>query len=105
MDINKESLGGTLMHGHQTAGTTRRQLVEGKYEVLKGVLMRAPGSGDPTPNTAPIWVGGKSVTADSSATGGMPLPPGESMFLPVDDPTQLWLIPTDDNQDIAWITV
>ena len=68
MDINKESLGGTLMHGHQTAGTTRRQLVEGKYEVLKGVLMRAPGSGDPTPNTAPIWVGGKSVTADSSAT-------------------------------------
>ena len=59
MDIDKESLGGTLMHGHQTVGTARRQLVEGKYEVLKGVLMRAPGSGDPTPNTAPIWVGGK----------------------------------------------
>ena len=45
------------------------------------------------------------MTADGGATGGMPLPPGESMFLPVDDPTQIYLVSTDDNQDIAWITV
>jgi hypothetical protein len=104
MDIYKEAIG-TLLHGHQTVGTTRRQLVDGKYDILKGVLLRAPGSCDPTPNTAAVWVGGKSVTSDSGPTGGMPLTPGESMFLPVDDPTQIYLISTDDNQDIAWITV
>lgn len=104
MDIYKEATG-TLMHGHQTVGRTRRQLVDGKYDILKGVLLRTPGSSDPTPNTAVVWVGGKGVTADGGATGGMPLPPGESMFLPVDDPTQIYLVSTDDNQDIAWITV
>ena len=42
MDIYKEATG-TLMHGHQTVGRTRRQLVGGKYDILKGVLLRMPG--------------------------------------------------------------
>ena len=41
MDIYKEATG-TLMHGHQTVGRTRRQLVDGKYDILKGVLLAHP---------------------------------------------------------------
>jgi hypothetical protein len=104
MEVTKET-SGELHFGHQTVGRARKRLSDDKYDILKGVLLRAPGAGDPAANTDPVWVGGAAVTADSGASGGMPLPPGESMFLPLEDIRNLWLISTTDNQDLAWITV
>jgi len=105
MDVNKEAVG-TMFHGHRTVGIERVQLSNAKYDIVKGVLLRAPGSGDPTPNTHPIWIGGKQVTADSNeGTGGMALPPGESMFIPCDDIPALYAVSTAEGQDLAWLAM
>jgi hypothetical protein len=105
MDINKEAVG-QLYHGHKAVGTGRVQLAIAKYEVVKGILLRTPGTNCPTPNTVPVWVGGKHVTADSNpGTGGIPLAPGESLFIPCDNITALYVVSTADGQDLAWMAM
>jgi hypothetical protein len=82
-EITKENAT-DLFHGHCPVGQTRRRLSEASIPVLKGVLVRAPGVVDPVPNTACVWVGGGAVTASSDeADGGVPIPPGESLFVPL----------------------
>lgn len=106
MNIEKESVdAGSLTHGHTTVGMTAVKLTDKKFKTVKGVLFRCPGSTDPVPNTAPIWVGAASVTADSSATGGMPVLPGDSAFFPIEQIDQLYVISTVANQDIAWMGI
>jgi hypothetical protein len=104
VDVVKESVS-EMFFGHTSVGTTAVKIVPQKFPVQKGVLLRAPGAGDPVANTRPIWIGGVGVTADSSATGGVPLCPGESMLVPLEDPTRLQAISTDANQDLAWMVV
>lgn len=95
-----------VYHGHKTVGTTRAPLTTLQYPVRNGVLLRCPGTGDPVPNTACVWVGGSGVTANSDeGTGGIPLPPGAAITIPIDDPTKLWVVSTNTNQDIAYILV
>jgi hypothetical protein len=95
-----------LRWGHKTVGTTAVQLTTLGFEFSKGLLIRAPGSNDPTSNTNCIWIGGKGVTADSDAeTGGMPLPPGDSINLPVNSPTDVYVISDAASQDVAWMGV
>jgi hypothetical protein len=94
-----------LMHGHVTAGTTRIPLTEGSYPVNRGVLLRAPGTLEANANTAPVWVGGKRVTADASSTGGMPIPPGQALFIPIEDTSLLYVISTAEGQDLAWMAM
>lgn len=94
-----------IANGHVRIGKEPAQLTIVNYEVMKGVLLRTPGSGDPEPNTAPIWIGGPNSRADSSLKGGMPLTPGESMFVPIDDITKLWAVSTEDGQDLAWLAL
>ena len=105
MEIGKESVS-NFLHGHKTVGVARTQLSAAKYEVHKGILLRVPGAGDAVANTYPVWVGGRNVTADSNeSTGGIPLTPGESMFIPLDDITSLYVISTGADQDLAWMVV
>jgi hypothetical protein len=81
-----------LKWGHTVVGTTAVKLTALEFKFEKGLLLRAPGSSD--------------VTADSNAgTGGMPLAPGESINLPVDDPTEVYVISDAASQDIAWMGV
>ncbi|MHA2086364.1 MAG: hypothetical protein ACXABD_21680 [Candidatus Thorarchaeota archaeon] len=95
-----------LKWGHTVVGTTAVKLTALEFKFEKGLLLRAPGSSDPTPNANFIWIGGAGVTADSNAgTGGMPLAPGESINLPVDDPTEVYVISDAASQDIAWMGV
>jgi len=95
-----------LQHGHITAGVAITKLTELDFPLLKGVLLRAPGNADPTPNTNMVWVGGAAVTADSdSGTGGVPIGPGESIILPVDNPSLLYVISDAADQDLAWLGV
>ncbi len=89
-----------LYHGQVTVSTTPVKLCE-KFETNKGVLLRAPGRNDPTPNTQPVWVGGLHVTPQS----GMPIVPGAALVLPVDDPGQLYVISTTSDQLIAYMGI
>ena len=105
MNIEKEvSPGKSLYNGHTTVGLTAVPLAN-KFPTTRGILLRCPGSLDPTPNTACVWVGGKGVTADSAATGGMPIAPGSHLVLPVDDASAIYVISTAADQDVAWMGV
>ena len=99
-DIFKESSPTAgLYNGHTVVGTSAVALCP-KLASNRGVLIRA---GDT--NTAPIWVGRASVTADSAATGGMPIPPATALFIPCDDPSLVFVISTAGGQDVAWMGV
>jgi len=103
MDIAKETVS-ELLHGHVVVGATRSQLSTIPFGAQKGILLRAPGAQDPSANTACVWVGGARVTADSTpATGGIPIPPGSALFVPIDDLSRLWVVSTAAAQDLAWM--
>lgn len=105
MEIGKETVRG-LRHGHTVAGTTRVKLTELDILLNKGVLLRCPGTTDPTPNAAPVWVGGETVTHDSNpGTGGMPVCIGSALFVPCERANSLYVISTDPLQDIAWMAI
>lgn len=93
-------------HGYANVGTSEAQLTaNAPAEVHKGVLVRAPGSDDDTPNTAVVYVGRTGLTAnDDNGTGGWPLPPGDSITIPISDPTKLFVISGTASQKISyWI--
>lgn len=96
-----------IRYGHKVVGTSAARLTTVGVAMEKGILLRAPGSSDPTPNTAPVWVGNtKGVTADSAVgSGGMPLVPGASMTIPASLAKDIWIISTAGSQDIAWMGV
>jgi len=95
-----------LRNGHKTVGTSAVQLTPQSFKAEKGILIRSPGADDPTPNTAVVWVAQTpNVTADSTGSGGYPLAPGESVSLPVNDPSKLYVISTAADQTIAWMGI
>lgn len=105
--IGKESVEGINpntgpAHGHTVVGTSAVQLVPQKFsETFKGVLVVADAS-----NSAVVYIGRKGVTADNDVdTGGIPLPAGTAIFLPIEDPTLLFVISTSDTQDVAWMSI
>lgn len=105
MQIDKETVN-ELTNGHTTVGTTKAKLVDLELNAYKGILLRCPGSADPGGgNSDPVWVGGAGVTADSAATGGMPILPGSSMFVPLERANLLYVISTAADQDIAWMVI
>jgi hypothetical protein len=90
--------------GHTTVGATAVRLTALAFPLERGIHLRAPGAADPTPNAKPVWIGNNpGVTADSAATGGYPLAPGDSVFLLISDPTLLYVISTAAGQDVAWL--
>lgn len=73
---------------------------------VKGILLKAPGVDDDTPNTASVFIGFSSnVTADQTGSGGFPLAPGESITIPVEDASNIWDVATDTNQKLNWIAL
>lgn len=95
-------------HGHTSVSTVKAlavgtELPDGNFS---GVLFKAPGIDDDTPNTVPIYLGGSTVTANYNAsTGGMPLAPGESLTLPLRYVADLYVVSTANGQDVAWFLV
>lgn len=105
--IVKESVA-VLKHGHGVAGTTRTQLAVAKlaFPTNKGILVRCPGALDAATNTDEVWIGGPNVTADEDeTTGGTPIAPGEALFLPLEDPSLLFIVSTAADQDISWLSL
>ncbi len=85
-------------HGQTTVGTNTVQVANYSTPLVKGILLRAPGANDTTPNTDPIWVGKTGVTA----ANGMAICPGETMGIPVEDMSQLYAMSTAADQVLAW---
>lgn len=105
--VVKESVIG-LSHGHKSVGISVVQLYAFALTspANKGVLLRCPGAGDATPNTVEVWVGGPAVTGDSNeSSGGMPIAPGEALFIPIEEPSHLYVIAGAVSQDIAWMAL
>ena len=93
-------------HGNADVGTSEVVLIaNAPAETHKGVMVRAPGVNDDTPNTAVVYVGRSGLTADSdNGTGGWPIPPGETVTIPVTDPETLFTISGTASQKLSyWI--
>lgn len=102
--ISKSSIPDKVYHGHKTVGASIVQFDEVAPKLVFGLVLRTPGRDDPVTNSAPIWVGGSNVTADSDpGTGGFPLVPGASLSLSVEDAKHLYFISTVADQSIMWI--
>lgn len=106
LEVNEVSPMGNLVHGHTVVGVTAVPLTTRSHVCSRGILVRAPGAGEPVPNTEVVWVGRACVTASSDVNnGGIPITPGGSIVLPVDDPSKVYAISLDAGQDIAWMAV
>ena len=87
------------VHGHCVIGATRSILGQSTINLRYGIIFYADED-----NTAAIWVGNSSVTANSNATtGGFPLSAGSSIMLPFSDFQNLYGVSTDAGQNLAWI--
>jgi hypothetical protein len=93
---------GKLAYGHSIAGQVVQRLCDYSSTAYKGILIRCPGSADPVPNSAPVWVGSSPEVAPDS---GFPIPPGSHLIVPVDDASTLYIISTADGMDVAWMAV
>jgi hypothetical protein len=104
MFIVKEAINAPIKTYHIVVGVTAVEINPLEFVFQKGILLRTPESTDPIPNDAPVWLGTTQVTADSAAnTGGFPLIPGASLFIPTEFATDLYAISTIANQDLAVI--
>ena len=95
-----------LSHGNADVDTSEAALLTSVHsEVHKGVMLRAPGIDDDTPNTAVVYVGRSGLTADdNNNTGGWPIAPGDTVTLPLTDPTKLFTISGTASQKLSyWI--
>lgn len=89
-----------MRHGHTVVGTEIVQLTDVVDRAYRGVLIVA----DPT-NAGIVYVGGKAVTADATATGGIPLSAEKSIFVPIANPKQLYVIADTADQGVAWMAL
>jgi len=105
-NVYKESVENPVHVKNLTVGTTAVKVNPQGMQFVKGILIRAPGSLDPTPNGSPCWFGPATVTADAHAdTGGFPLLPGDSLFIPSEYLENLYAISDQASQNLAWMGV
>jgi hypothetical protein len=93
--------------GVTTVGTSAVLLFSLKG-IEQGVLLKAPGTDNDTPNTATVYVGtSANVTADQTGTGGFPLEPGESRIVPADSfgEITLYAVSGSASQHLNWLVV
>jgi len=91
---------GTIDHGsNQDIDTSAEQITATSFACKFGLTLRAPIT-----NTSILWIGNSDVTVGgTAATDGMPLYPGDSLFLPVTNSNIPYAIASANNQVIYWI--
>lgn len=105
-EVRETSPSAEISHGHTVVGPVAVPLTDLSIKLFRGLLVRAPGAGDATPNTDVVWIGRRAVTSDNNTgTGGVPLPPGSCIELPVDDPSHVYVVSQSAGQDVAWLGV
>jgi hypothetical protein len=94
---------GRFDHGRKSGvGTTAVQLVALSTPATRGVLVRASHD-----NSGTVSVGSSTnVTADTSdSTDGLPLAPGESLLVKVDDANKVYVIANATGQKVFYLAV
>jgi len=106
VEITKETVR-EMLHGWTTVGTSPVPITPLQLIPYKGILLFAPGTAYPGGgNSAPIWVGGPRVTADQNeGTGGTPIVPGSSLFVPLDKPDIIYVVSNAVTQKLSWMVV
>lgn len=96
------SVSSTLDHGSNLdIDTTAEQITSTSFACKFGVTLRA----DVT-NTGTLYIGNSDVTVSgTAATDGIPLGPGDSLFLPVTNSNIPYAIASANNQKIYWVAV
>ena len=86
MNIEQESVSDFRV-GHGGASAGRKPIVAADMasKAYKGVRVRAA-----TANTLVVYVGPSSVTTDT----GYPLPAGEELCIPIEDPSKVYVVAT-----------
>jgi hypothetical protein len=89
-------------HGRKSAiGTTAVQLTTTSVHAPRGVQMKAAVS-----NSGTVYVGNSDVTAGAAdATDGFPLGAGDALFVPIDDPSKIYLVGTAAGQVVYFVVV
>lgn len=86
-------------------GTPTRIRPQGPAGHAKGLALYCPGGEAPPANTAPVFFGRENVTADRSETGGVPIGPGRSFNLPVNDGSEVYAIAAVEGQYLCWASL
>lgn len=77
------------------------QITSTSFSAKRGVTLRAPST-----NTGILYIGNSDVTAGTTAaTDGIPLEPGDSLFVEIDNPNKLYAIADTVNQKIFWSAI
>jgi hypothetical protein len=99
--IGDETVHG-FRHGRKSAvGTTAVQLTTAAAHQSKGVQLKADAA-----NSGTVYVGNSNVTAGTTdATDGFPLAGGEGLFVPVDDPSKVYVIGSAAGQNVFWFAL
>lgn len=103
-DVLKESVTG-LKNGVVFVGTSATPLSNSSAKLFKGLLLRCPGPDEDVPNSSPVYVGGDGVTADLAETGGVPVLPGDSIFIPLESLAGVYVVAVDEDQSVAWLAI
>jgi len=87
-------------HGAKSGiGTTTLQLTAVDFPAHNGVLVRAS-----TDNTNDVFIGNADVTRGSAdATDGIPIEPGDAVFIEIDNPNKLFVTSATADQKVFWV--
>jgi hypothetical protein len=88
-------------HGERTSiGATALQLTTTSFAARQGVEIRA----DAANGANFVYVGNSDVTAGGTdATDGFKLAAGERVFIPIDDPSKVWVIGSTTGLAVSWV--
>ena len=99
--VQETSPAKTMLYGRTVVGQSPIQLTIVTGPTVRGILIRAPGIGESNVNTDMVYVGDYQVTVAT----GFPLTPGAAIELPIDDPSQIYVVSSSANQTVAWMAV
>lgn len=104
IDSFKETVPGFVVIPPISVGSSATQLMATlnvALGVLKGILIKAPGSTDDVPNDKSVFIGRSNVTTST----GFPLAPGESVVLPIEAASSVYAVASDTSQKLCIIVV
>jgi hypothetical protein len=84
-----------LHHNVITVGTTPVNIPTTGRPMVRGVTVKTPST-----NAGTVYVGS---AANVSATTGFPLALNETLFLPVEDLSQIWVVASASAQEVRLI--
>jgi hypothetical protein len=99
MIVETSSVAGKVYHETVTVGTSQVTLTDTNRPLARGILVRADAN-----NAGTVYVGGVRVTT-TGVNAGLPLAAGDSIFIPVQDPSQVYLVASQASQAVCAIGV